>query len=168
MELTHVFSMDSGPWPAQPGWSPVSGHWIEEPVPVQDSAIGYVRQGPQAGSFTVRGVAEYNQGRYRLAQVLAALRAVDPGAGTEAAEYLAYLAMYGIAENLRAICVVFIRALLGDPLARSVLADRTTSVGPEIEQEAYAAVLRLVDAVPGSFHVSGPLAQALGIDPRRP
>jgi hypothetical protein len=40
MELTHVFSMDSGPWPAQPGWSPVGGHWIEEPVPVQDSAIG--------------------------------------------------------------------------------------------------------------------------------
>jgi hypothetical protein len=116
----------------------------------------------------MRGVAEYNQGRYRLAQVLAALRAVDPGAGTEAAEYLAYLAMYGIAENLRAICVVFIRALLGVTLTRSVLADRTTSVGPEIEQEADAAVLRLVDAVPGSFHVSGPLAQALGIDPRRP
>jgi hypothetical protein len=162
METNAQFSIASDKWPIHIGWSPQPIGWVQELIPLKNTEIDYVRSGPRAGSFEVRGLAEYNRALYRLSQVTGVLDCIDQELGVRVSSRLAYMALYSAAEDLAWICGVLLGALLGDVRSLARLEVATSSAGSDFERETYADARKLITRVPASFRATGSLAKALG------
>lgn len=164
MRTAFQVSVASDPWPTTAGYEPQMNSWLQEFIPVKGAGIDYVGSGPQAGSFCVKGVAEYNRAIYRLSQVTAVLNGIDPDLGSDVSGRLAYMALYSDASDISWLARVILGALLGDAESAAKWKEAIASAGSDYEREALEDTQKLVERSPHSFRASKPLLQALGVD----
>lgn len=161
MQTAFQVSIASDPWPTTAGYEPQMNSWVKEFIPVKGATINYEGSGPRSGSFSVRGVAEYNRALYRLSQVAAVLNEIDRDPGSDVSGRLAYMALYSEAQDISWLARVILGALLGDAESAATLKEATASAGSDYEREALADTQKLVEGSPQGFRASETLAQAL-------
>ena len=160
MLIDVAFSLASDDWPTRPGYSPGQGSWVKTFIPIQGSGIEHVTTGRNAGSWEVRGLAEYCDAIFRMSQAAGLLRGLGERPA-EAARQLVYLALASTAENIGYLGAVVTAALLGSVGARERLEAMAAAAPYDLAREALTEVIAATGAVPQAFHVPSGSALAL-------
>ncbi len=161
METGLAVSIASDEWPATAGYAPDTYSWVKEFIPVRGVEIEYEGRGRRAGSFSVRGLAEYNWAVYRLAQVRSVLVGIDSELGASVSSRLFGMALHSAAPDIAWYASVIMGALLGDTASIDALETATASASSEGERETLTDTRTLVARAPRTFQAGGPLADAL-------